>query len=143
MFFCSQKVEKNTLKSCSEKLKSTFFSLLPWLPKRPKQKNSCAKIWPIDQLSVHGTGYKTCDTIFWKVQCVNAVQTRPKKSQTFVTLSNSATCCGFLFCLVWPRNSIQKKYHTKTNKLSYFQKEIGIPTYLPSFLLFLFYRRYV
>ena len=25
-----QKVEKATLKSCSEKLKSTFFSLLPW-----------------------------------------------------------------------------------------------------------------
>ena len=25
LFFCSQKVEKNTLKSCSEKLKSTFF----------------------------------------------------------------------------------------------------------------------
>ena len=28
--FCLQKVEKTTLKSCSEKLKSTFFSLLPW-----------------------------------------------------------------------------------------------------------------
>ena len=28
--FCPQKVEKTTLKSCSEKLKSTFFSLLPW-----------------------------------------------------------------------------------------------------------------
>ena len=26
-FFCPQKVEKTTLKSCSEKLKSTFFSL--------------------------------------------------------------------------------------------------------------------
>ena len=29
-FFCPQKVEKTTLKSCSEKLKSTFFPLLPW-----------------------------------------------------------------------------------------------------------------
>ena len=28
-FFCPQKVEKTTLKSCSEKLKSTFFSLMP------------------------------------------------------------------------------------------------------------------
>jgi hypothetical protein len=27
--FCPQKVEKTTLKSCSEKPKSTFFSLLP------------------------------------------------------------------------------------------------------------------
>ena len=36
ILFCPQKVEKPTLKSCSEKLKSTFFSLLPGLP---KQKN--------------------------------------------------------------------------------------------------------
>ena len=48
-FFCPQKVEKTTLKSCSEKLKSTFFSLLP---KRPKQKNSCSKMWLIDQLYI-------------------------------------------------------------------------------------------
>jgi hypothetical protein len=36
---CPQKVEKTTLKSCSEKLKSTFFPLLPAQPKWPKQKN--------------------------------------------------------------------------------------------------------
>jgi hypothetical protein len=35
-FFCPQKVETNTLKSCPEKLKSTFFSLLP---AQPKKKN--------------------------------------------------------------------------------------------------------
>ena len=29
-----------------------FFPLLPWLPKRPKQKNSCSKMWPIDQLYI-------------------------------------------------------------------------------------------
>ena len=49
---CPQKVGKITLKSCSENLKSTFFSLLPWLPKQPKQKNSCSKMWPIDQLYI-------------------------------------------------------------------------------------------
>ena len=49
-FFCPQKVGKTTLKSCSEKLKCIFFSLLPELPKRPKQKNSCSKMWLIDQL---------------------------------------------------------------------------------------------
>ena len=27
-----------------------FFPLLPELTKRPKQKNSCSKMWPIDQL---------------------------------------------------------------------------------------------
>ena len=51
-FFCPQKVGKNTLKSCPEKLKSTFFSLLPAQPKQPKQKNSCSKMWPIDQLYI-------------------------------------------------------------------------------------------
>ena len=61
-FFCPQKVEKNTLKSCPEKLKSTFFSLLP---AQPKQKNSCSKMWSIDQLYIelgslvfHGYQYK-------------------------------------------------------------------------------------
>ena len=48
-FFCPQIVEKNTLKSCTEKLKSNFFSLLP---AQPKQKNSCSKMWPIDQLYI-------------------------------------------------------------------------------------------
>ena len=51
-FFCQQKVEKTTLKSCSEKLKSTFFPLLPAQPKWPKQKNSCSEMWPIDQLYI-------------------------------------------------------------------------------------------
>ena len=51
-FFCPQKVEKTTLKSCSEKLKSTFFPYCPELPKRPKQKNLCSKMWPIDQLYI-------------------------------------------------------------------------------------------
>ena len=49
---CPQKVEKTTLKSCSEKLKSTFFPYCPELPKRPKQKNSCSKMWLIDQLYI-------------------------------------------------------------------------------------------
>ena len=48
-YFCPQKVEKSTLTSCPEKLKSTFFSLLP---AQPKQKNSCSKMWPIDQLYI-------------------------------------------------------------------------------------------
>ena len=52
IFFCPQKDEKTTLKSCSEKLKSTFFPYCPELPKRPKQKNSCSKMWPIDQLYI-------------------------------------------------------------------------------------------
>ena len=49
---CPQKVEKTTLKSCSEFLKSTFFPLLPAQPKWPKQKKSYSKMWPIDQLYI-------------------------------------------------------------------------------------------
>ena len=49
---CQQTVEKTTLKNCSEKLKYTFFPLLPAQPKRPKKKNSCSKMWPIDQLYI-------------------------------------------------------------------------------------------
>ena len=52
IFFCPQKVEKTTLKSCSEKLNSTLFSLLPELPNQAKQKNSCSKMWLIDQLYI-------------------------------------------------------------------------------------------
>jgi hypothetical protein len=50
------KVKKIILKSCSEFIPQVhFFSLLPWLPKRPKrpkQKNSCSKMWSIDQLYI-------------------------------------------------------------------------------------------
>ena len=45
-----KKLKKNTLKSCSEKLESTFFSLLPELLRQPKQKDLCSKMWLIDQL---------------------------------------------------------------------------------------------
>jgi hypothetical protein len=62
--FCPQKVEKNTLKSCSEKLKSTFFPLLPAQPKWPKQKNSCSKMWPIDQLYIELGIYQNVQEIF-------------------------------------------------------------------------------
>ena len=59
-FSCAQKVEKNTLKSCSENLKSTFFLLVPAQPKWPKLKNSCSKIWPIDQLYIELGTYHKC-----------------------------------------------------------------------------------
>ena len=45
----NQTVEKTTLKSCSENLKSTFF---PYCPELPKQKNSCSKLWLIDGLYI-------------------------------------------------------------------------------------------
>ena len=54
--FCPQKVEKTTIKSCSEKLKSTFFPYCTELPKRPKQKNSRSKMCLVEQLFI-GLGY--------------------------------------------------------------------------------------
>ena len=36
--FCPQKVEKTTLKSCSEKLKSTFFSAALSCPNGPNRR---------------------------------------------------------------------------------------------------------
>ena len=62
-FFCPQKVEKTTLKSCSEFLKSTFFPLLPAQPKWPKQKKSCSKMWPIDQLYTLESGIEVGPTV--------------------------------------------------------------------------------
>ena len=55
IIFALKKLKKNTLKSCSEKLKSTFVPHYPELfkrPKWPKQKNSCSKMWLLDQLHI-------------------------------------------------------------------------------------------
>ena len=51
-FFCPQKVEKKTHSKVDQKNSYSLFSLLPWLPKWPKQKNSCSQMWPIDQLYI-------------------------------------------------------------------------------------------
>ena len=47
-----KKVEKPPSKVAQKTSNPLFFSLLPWLPKRPKQKNSCSKMWPIDKLYI-------------------------------------------------------------------------------------------
>ena len=54
--FWPPKVEKTTLKSCSEFLK------------RPKQKNSCSKIWPIDQLYIELGPRHFCLSLFMGMQ---------------------------------------------------------------------------
>ena len=50
IFFCPQKVEKTTLKSCYTQF--IFLYYYPELPKQLKQKNSCSKMWLIDQLYI-------------------------------------------------------------------------------------------
>ena len=51
-FFFTTKSWKNYSQKLLRIPQIHFFSLLPWLPKRPKQKNSCSKMWPIDQLYI-------------------------------------------------------------------------------------------
>ena len=57
--FCPQKI--------AQKNSNSLFSLLlllPWLPNRPKQKDSCSKMWLKEQLStVYRTGNKATQ---WK-----------------------------------------------------------------------------
>ena len=48
--FLPQKVEKKHPQKLLRKTQiHFFFSLMPELPKRPKQKNSCSKMWLMDQ----------------------------------------------------------------------------------------------
>ena len=50
MIFFAHKKLKNHPQKLLRKTKIPFFSLLPELPKRPKQKNSHSKMWLMDQL---------------------------------------------------------------------------------------------
>ena len=47
-FFAPKKLKKPTLKSCSEN--SNTYIFFPYCIELPKQKNSCSKMWLIDQL---------------------------------------------------------------------------------------------
>ena len=64
--FLPQKVEKKTPSKVAQKNSNPpLFSLLPELPKRPKQKNSCSKMWLIDQLYIElGLGLCSKCTLF-------------------------------------------------------------------------------
>ena len=57
IFFCLQKVEKTTLKSCSEKLKSTFFLTA-----------STAQIWPLYQLYIEVIELERKQKFFFSVK---------------------------------------------------------------------------
>ena len=102
-FFCPQKVEKTTHKSCSEKLKSTFFSLLPAQPKWLKQKNSCSKMCLIDQLYIE-LGYLLAMKII--VSHIALWAERKKTAEVFKSVSRSliikqlaSTIEAFSWCL--------------------------------------------
>jgi hypothetical protein len=51
-FFAHKKLKKPPTKVAQKNKKSTFFPYYPELPKQPKQKNSCSKMWLIDQLYI-------------------------------------------------------------------------------------------
>ena len=50
--FANKKLKKKTPSKVAQKNSNPHFSLLPELLKRPKQKNSCFKMWLIDQLYI-------------------------------------------------------------------------------------------
>jgi len=50
-FFALKKFKKTPSK-VAQKNSNPLFSLLPAQLKHPKQKNSCSKMWPIDQLYI-------------------------------------------------------------------------------------------
>ena len=51
-FFSTTKSLKKHPQKLLRKTQIHFFSLLPWLPKRPKQKNSRFKMWLIEKLYI-------------------------------------------------------------------------------------------
>ena len=51
-FFVHKKLKKKHPQKLLRKTQIHFFSLLPELPKRPKQKDLCSKMWLIDQLFI-------------------------------------------------------------------------------------------
>ena len=51
-FFLPTKNWKNHPQKLLRKTQIHFFYLLPELPRRPKQKNSCSKMWLIDHLYI-------------------------------------------------------------------------------------------
>ena len=52
IFFALKKLKKPPSKVAHKNLNTLFFPYCPELPKRPKQKNSCSKLWLIDQLYI-------------------------------------------------------------------------------------------
>ena len=63
-FFCPQKVEKTTLKSCSEKLKSTFFPLLPWAAQKAQKEE-----FMFQNVAYRPTVYRTGICSLWTRIC--------------------------------------------------------------------------
>ena len=51
-FFALKKLKKPPSKVAQKNSNPLLFPLLPAQPKWPKQKNSCSKMWPIDQLYI-------------------------------------------------------------------------------------------
>ena len=115
-FFCPQKVEKPPLKSCSEKLKSTFFPCCPELPKRPKQKNSCSKMQLIDQLYIElGLIHKkqTIQQSPFRIKMANGLGILCQINPIPTRLCHMIYCCGdesYPCLLSWNRVNKFVKY---------------------------------
>ena len=63
-FFAHKKLKNPHPQKLLRKTQIYFFPLLPAKPKWPKQKNSCSKMWPVDQLYIELGEYPK---LFFKV----------------------------------------------------------------------------
>ena len=84
---CPQKVENPPSKVAQKNSNPICFSLLPWFPKRPKQKNSCSKMWLIDQLYI--------ELGIWPFFCFGGQNWRPDTEILWIQL-NALTFIHFL-----------------------------------------------
>ena len=70
-FFAHKKLKKPPSKVAQKNSNPLFFPYCPELPKRPKQKNLCSKMWPIDQLCIE-LGYYPLDTdTYYRHNCTD------------------------------------------------------------------------
>ena len=70
IFFRPQKVEKTTLKSCSEKLKSTFFSLLTWATQTTQTEE-----FMFQNVAYRPTVYRTGDYTIYEISKISMITT--------------------------------------------------------------------
>ena len=100
-FFLPTKSWKNHPQKLLRKTQIHIFSLLPAQPKRPKQKNSCSRMWLIDQLYIE-LGFwnqymKTDGLKFWSL-----IKTKTKTVHTLI--HNKWNSKKSLWCKQWRKS---------------------------------------
>ena len=98
IFVLPSKSWKNHPQKLLRKTQIHFFPLLPAQPKWPKQKNSCSKMWPIDQLYIE-LGRKLYDNFH-----IFLFQKRIVSAETIY--GNIAIWCKLTWKLFWRQKTV-------------------------------------